>query len=213
MFTEWKKENLASLVKISESGALLYSISLFTVIFSCNGHSTRLKRCRCKIILILAGCPSHTYFSCRTWFTTSQRYHTRSGKERQLLAFPSFPFHRAQHREWHSFFSTDYTKLACYYSSTTEHMLHFLCIHSIPGSSRAEQYSLQDFLTYQDKKEPCKLSNRCLLLRYVFNHTRTNLINWEFLLCVASRCLWCLQWHCISVGCLPHNSDVEKRQN
>lgn len=67
MFTEWKKKkNQASLVKISESGALLHSISLFTVIFSCNGHSTRLKRCSCKIIVILPCCLSHTYFFCQT---------------------------------------------------------------------------------------------------------------------------------------------------
>lgn len=147
------------------------------MILSYNDHSTKLKRCRCKIILILACCLSRTYFSCQTRFTTSQRYHMRSGEERGLLAlFPS-PFHRTHHREWHFFFSTAYTKVACYYSSTTEHMLHFLCIPNILGSSRAEQHRLQDFLTCQDQKEPHKLSNRCLLLRYVFNHRRTNLIN------------------------------------
>lgn len=136
----------------------------------------------------------------------------KSGKGRGLLSFPPFTFHRAQHKEWHSLISTDYTKLACYYNSTTERMLNFLCIRNVLGSNKAEQYSLQYFLTYQDNKEPRKLSNRCLLLRYVFSHRRASLINGEFLLCVSSCYLWCLQWHCISAGVLPHSSKLEKRQ-
>lgn len=190
-------------MKIRESSALLCNTALYTVISSWNGHSTSLHRSRCKIILMIACCLSHTYFFCQTWFTANQIYHVKSGKGRRLLSFPPFTFHRAQHKEWQSFISTDYTKLACYYNSTTEHMLNFLCIHNVLGSNKAEQYSLQYFLTYQDNKEPCKLSNRCLLLRYVFNHRRTNLINWEFLLCISSCCLWCLQWRYISAGFYP----------
>lgn len=210
MFTEWKKNSLASLVKISESGTLLHSIVLFTVIFSCNGHSTRLRRSRHKIILILACCLSHTYFFCQTWFTTNQRCHMRSGKGRRLLAFPPFPFHRAQHKEWHSFFSTDYTKLACYYSSTTEHMLNFLCIRNIPGLSNT---AYRIFSHTKTKRNHVSCPTDVCCSRYVFNHRRTNLINWEFSLCISSCCLWCLQWHCISVGFLPNSSDLEKRQN
>lgn len=154
---------------------------------------------------------SHTDFFYQTSFTANQTHHMKSGKGRRLLSFLPFIFHRAQHKEWHSFISTDYTKLACYCNSTTEQMLNFLCIRSILWSNKSEQYSLQYFLTYQDKKEPCKLSNRCLLLRYVFNHRRTNLINWVFLLCTLS-CLWCLQWHWVSAGVLAHSSKLEKRQ-
>ena len=166
----------------------------------------------CKIPLMLAYCLPHIYFFCQTWFTASQTSHMKSGKGRRLLPFPPFTFHRAQHKEQHSFISTDYTKLACCCNSSTEHMLNFLCIHNVVGSNKAEQYSLQYFLTYQDKKEPHNLSNRCLLLRYVFNHRRTNLINWEFLLCISNCCLWCLQWCCVICWVLPYSSKLEKRQ-
>lgn len=56
---------------------LLHSISLFTVLFPCNSYSTRLKRCRCKIILILVCCLSHTYFFLSN-LIHNQRYHMRS---------------------------------------------------------------------------------------------------------------------------------------
>lgn len=96
---------------------------------------------------------------------------------RRAPSIPPSTFHRAQYKEQHSFISTDYTKLPHCYNSTTEHMLNFLCIHKVPVSNKARQYSLQYFLTYQDNKEPRKLSNRWLLLRCVFNNRRTNLIN------------------------------------
>lgn len=118
---------------------------------------------------------SHTFFLSNLIHSQSDILHEiREGKRDSII--PPFTFHRVWHKE-HSFISADYTKLSHYYNSTSEHMLNFLCIHKVPVSNKAKQYSLQYFLTYQDNKEPRKLSNRCLLLRYVFNHRRTNLIN------------------------------------
>lgn len=98
MFTEGKRNNLTSLVKISESSALLCNSALYSDLFT-KWPWYKASKEQLQNYFMLTCCLWHTYFFCQTCFTANQIYHMKSGKGRRLQTFLPFTFHRAQNKE------------------------------------------------------------------------------------------------------------------